>query len=51
MNSTSWLSVLGLIAGASEIAVSKNIYPEYASVIFGISLLGMGIMAKGIEKQ
>jgi hypothetical protein len=50
MNSTSWLSVLGLIAGVSEIAVSKNIYPEYASVVFGASLLGMGIMAKGIEK-
>jgi len=51
MNSTSWLSILGLVAGVSEIAVSKNIYPEYASFVFGVSLLGMGVLSKGIEKK
>jgi hypothetical protein len=51
MNSTSWLSILGLIAGASEIAVSRNIQPEIASFVFGASLLGMGVLSKGIEKQ
>jgi hypothetical protein len=51
MNSTSWLTVLGAVAGASEIAISKNIQPEIASVVFGMSLLGMGILGKGIEKK
>lgn len=51
MNSTSWLSVLGVIAGASEIAISKNIHPEYASVVFGLSIVGMGILGKGVDKK
>jgi hypothetical protein len=34
MNSTQWLTVLGVVAGASELAISKNIYPEYASWAF-----------------
>jgi hypothetical protein len=51
MNTTSWLTVLGVVAGASELAISKNIYPEYASVAFGLSIMGMGILGKGIEKK
>ena len=51
MNNSSWLSVLGIVAGASEIAVSKNIYPEYASVVFGLSIVGMGILGKGVDKK
>jgi len=51
MNSTQWLTVLGVVAGASELAISKNIYPEYASWAFGLSIIGMGALGKGIEKK
>jgi hypothetical protein len=51
MNNTSWLTVLGVVAGASELAISKNIYPEYASWAFGLSIIGMGALAKGVDKK
>ena len=51
MNTTSWLTVIGLVSGLADYAATQQIYPQYTSAISGFGLFAMGILAKGIDKR
>ena len=51
MNSTSWLTVLGLVVGSSTYAAQNQIYPQYTGAIATIGTIAAGVLAKGIDKK
>lgn len=51
MNSTSWLTVLGLVVGSSAYAAQNQIYPQYTAAIATIGTIAAGILAKGVDKK
>lgn len=51
MNSTSWLTVLGLVIGFSTYAAQNQIYPQYTGAIATIGTITAGVLAKGVDKK
>ena len=51
MNTTSWLTVLGLVGGACEFAKSQGIYPQYTGAVFAATFLISGALSEGVKKK
>lgn len=50
MSTTQWLTVLGVLAGIAEYAMSKGFHPQVMSVVLAISLGVSGVLSKGVDK-
>lgn len=51
MSTTQWLTVLGVLAGIAEYAMSKGFYPQVMSVVLAVSLGVSGVLSKGVESD
>lgn len=51
MSTTQWLTVLGVLAGVAEYAMSKGFYPQVMSVVLTVCFVLNGVLSKGVDKK
>lgn len=51
MSTTQWLTVLGVLAGIAEYAMSKGFYPQIAGGVLTVCFVLNGVLSKGVESK